>query len=202
MEEQKKSKLNIFAKMQKIRVELQKCSLKKSGKNKFAGYEYFELGDFLPKINELCNEIGLMPKFDKSNEEATLEIFDIDSEKTIIFNANVKDAPMKGALPIQCLGAEITYMRRYLYMMAFEIIEADAVDSLPDEKKEIKAPEKKAEKVYKEITEHELEAVIKSISECKKFKDGTEITVDNCKKHWIISDKQAEQIELVINLNK
>ena len=40
----------------KIRVELQNAKLKKSGRNKFAGFEYFELADFLPKLNELMLE--------------------------------------------------------------------------------------------------------------------------------------------------
>ena len=39
-----------------IRVKLQNAKLKKSGKNKFAGFDYFELADFLPKLNELMLE--------------------------------------------------------------------------------------------------------------------------------------------------
>ena len=39
--------------MQKARVELQGMNLKKSGENKFAGFKYYELGDFLPAINKL-----------------------------------------------------------------------------------------------------------------------------------------------------
>lgn len=41
--------MNIYKKLQKCRVDLQNSNLKKSGNNKFAGYSYFELGDFLPK---------------------------------------------------------------------------------------------------------------------------------------------------------
>jgi hypothetical protein len=32
------------------RIRLQSTELKKSGLNKFAGYTYFELGDFIPAI--------------------------------------------------------------------------------------------------------------------------------------------------------
>ena len=39
-----------------IRVKLQNSKLKKSGKNKFAGFDYFELADFLPTLNELMLE--------------------------------------------------------------------------------------------------------------------------------------------------
>ena len=40
---------NIYSKMQKARCEFQEKPLKKSGHNKFAGYRYFELGDFLQR---------------------------------------------------------------------------------------------------------------------------------------------------------
>ena len=55
--------MNVFEKLQLCRVELQKSNLKKSGKNKFAGFEYFELGDFLPKVNELFNDHKLFSNF-------------------------------------------------------------------------------------------------------------------------------------------
>jgi len=45
--------MNIYEKLQIMRCELQDMKLKKSGKNKFAGYEYFELQDFIPEINKL-----------------------------------------------------------------------------------------------------------------------------------------------------
>ena len=39
---------NIYQKLLNARLVLQDTELKKSGNNKFAGYKYFELGDFLP----------------------------------------------------------------------------------------------------------------------------------------------------------
>ena len=52
-------KLNLFQKLQKARVELQEMNLKKSGQNKFAGFSYYELSDFLPAINIICNNVNL-----------------------------------------------------------------------------------------------------------------------------------------------
>ena len=46
-----------------IRVKLQNAGLKKSGKNKSAGFEYFELSDFLPKLNELMLEENINDNF-------------------------------------------------------------------------------------------------------------------------------------------
>ena len=48
--------MNIFEKIQAVRVELRHTKLKMSGKNKFANYEYMELDDFLPTLNELMNK--------------------------------------------------------------------------------------------------------------------------------------------------
>ena len=45
--------MSVYKKLQDVRVELQKTPLKKSGKNKHIGFEYFELGDFLPTVQEL-----------------------------------------------------------------------------------------------------------------------------------------------------
>ena len=58
----------------KIRVELQNAKLKKSGKNKFAGFDYFELADFLPKLNELMLSEGLNDRFYIKDNLAILEI--------------------------------------------------------------------------------------------------------------------------------
>ena len=46
-------KRNLNESIIKIRVDLQNSKLKKSGKNEFAGFDYFELADFLPRLNEL-----------------------------------------------------------------------------------------------------------------------------------------------------
>ncbi len=51
--------MNIYQKIQTIKVELQNMQLKKSGNNKFSGYSYYELGDFLPQINNLCHKHAL-----------------------------------------------------------------------------------------------------------------------------------------------
>ena len=45
----------VHKKLMQARIILQEMSLKKSGKNTYAGYQYFELGDFLPQINAIFN---------------------------------------------------------------------------------------------------------------------------------------------------
>jgi hypothetical protein len=66
------SEYQVYAKLQKARIKLQSAAIKKSGHNKFAGYQYFELGDFLPTINEIFNELGLCSVISFDKELATL----------------------------------------------------------------------------------------------------------------------------------
>lgn len=121
---------NVYEKLQACRVALQSAGLKKSGKNTFAGYDYFELGDFLPAVNRLFAEHKLFSHVSFTHELATLTI--INSEKPdeqIVFTSPMAEAKLKAAHEIQNLGAVETYQRRYLYTMALEIVEQDALDA-------------------------------------------------------------------------
>lgn len=125
--------MNIYEKLAAARVELQSAGLKKSGRNSFSKYDYFELTDFLPAINRLAEKYKFTPviNYAPMGEMATLSI--IDSEKPedkIVFNSPMAEATLKGAHPIQNLGAVETYTRRYLYMVAFEIAESDTLDAV------------------------------------------------------------------------
>lgn len=122
--------MNIFEKLQKVRVELSKSDLKKTGNNKFAGYKYYELGDFLPQAMELMEKNKLSSHVSFTEELATLTIVNMEkSDETVVFTSPMKEANLKGCHPVQNLGAVQTYQRRYLYTMAFEIVESDALDA-------------------------------------------------------------------------
>lgn len=125
---EKIEKLNIYEKLQKCRVELQKSDLKKTGHNTYSNYFYFELGDFLPRINELQYENKLVSIFSYSNELATLEIINTESvEETIMFSTPIVVPSLKACNELQNIGGTQTFARRYLYVMAFEISEQDLV---------------------------------------------------------------------------
>ena len=128
---------NIYQRLSINRAELQKAELKKSGENKFTHYTYYELGDFLPTVNKLNNEYGLTTRFLLKDKLATLLLQNVDNpEDKITFEIPVKDAGVKGASDIQNLGAQITYLRRYLLMIAYEIAEGDIIEK--SENKEAK----------------------------------------------------------------
>lgn len=121
--------MTVYAKLQQARIKLQGRKLTKSGKNKFAGYEYFELGDFLPAIQEICNEVGLCGVVSYTADAAYLNIYDVQSSECVVFSSPMSSADLKGCHPVQNLGAVQTYLRRYLWTSAFEIVEHDALDA-------------------------------------------------------------------------
>ncbi len=122
--------MNIYEKLQRARVELQTMNIKKSGKNAFSKYDYYELKDFLPIINELFLKSKLCSIVNFNNEMATLLIVNAEKvDERIIFTSPMKELDLKGSNAIQSLGGVETYQRRYLYMTALEITENDMFDS-------------------------------------------------------------------------
>ena len=130
--------MNIYEKLQKCRVDLQQMNIKKSGKNKFSGYSYFELGDFLPTINDIFFANKLCSVVTFTHETAILTIIDTDKpEDKIEFASPMASAELKGCHPVQNLGATETYARRYLYITALEIVESDVLDKNTDNSESI-----------------------------------------------------------------
>jgi hypothetical protein len=128
---EKNKTMNIHEKLPLARVKLQNMNLKKNGRNKFAGFTYYELGDFLPEINKIFVELKLDSIF--SINEARLAILTIvnaeNPSETVTFSSPTADAQKKGCSPIQGIGAVHTYMRRYLYMNALNIVENDSLEA-------------------------------------------------------------------------
>ena len=69
---------NVKAKLQLARVMLQEKDLSKTGKNDFAHFDFFQLEDFLPQINEIFARLGLHSEFNITTEVVAFE------EKSIV----------------------------------------------------------------------------------------------------------------------
>lgn len=157
--------MNVYQKLQEARCQLQNKQLKKSGKNSFAKYSYYELADFLPTINEISKELGLCNVVSFENEYAKLTIIDTAKpEDKIEFTSPMAEAGLKSCTAVQNLGATETYLRRYLYTNAYEIVEADMLDGVTG--KETAKPIK-----------HDCEDCGKEITPFKN-KNGKIMTVD------------------------
>ena len=142
-----------------IRVKLQNAKLKKSGKNKFAGFDYFELSDFLPKLNELMQEEKINDRYFIKDDYATLEIqkgeeINVYTMPFVLFetpvNAKVNEKTgevireVKSMQDIQYLGALNTYYKRYLYLNAFGITDGEVIDGMNNDEVVSTTKERKA----------------------------------------------------------
>ena len=120
--------MSVHTKIMQARVKLQTTKLTKSGNNKFAGYKYFELGDFLPAAQQIFAELGLCGIVSFGAEEASLTITDTEDNSQLVITSPMSTAALKGCHAVQNLGAVQTYIRRYLWVAALEIVEHDAID--------------------------------------------------------------------------
>jgi len=143
------SEYQVYAKLQKARIKLQAAPLNKSGWNDYSKYSYFELADFLPTINEIFNELGLCSVISFDKELATLRVIDTDNGGAITFSSPMADANMKGNQPVQNLGATLSYLRRYLYVNALEVVENDLLDKVKGKEEDEKP--KSAKPITKDV---------------------------------------------------
>jgi hypothetical protein len=122
--------LKVYKKLVEVRNELQTMPLSKSGHNKFAGYKYFELGDFLPSIQTLFKKHGLCDVISFTQELATMVVYDVEDGSSATFTSPMGSAQLKGCHEVQNIGAVETYQRRYLYVTALAIVEHDSLDAV------------------------------------------------------------------------
>lgn len=124
--------MSVHKKLMEARLQMQDIPMKKSGHNKFSGYDYFKLGDFLPEAQRIFRDLGLCGVVRFGPETATLEIVDTDAPpdaERITITSPMGSAQLKGCHEVQNIGAVESYQRRYLWMAAYEIVEDDGLDA-------------------------------------------------------------------------
>lgn len=121
---------NVYQRLNDARSEFHSLQLKKTGHNKFAGYYYFELGDFLiPALNVFRNH-GLFANVSFDADKASMIIRNVDKpDEVVTIYSPMGSAALKGCHEVQNIGAVETYQRRYLWVAALEIVEHDALDA-------------------------------------------------------------------------
>jgi len=132
--------MSVYKKLQEARVILHKTQLNKSGKNKFAGFSYFELSDFIPQVTEIFNKIGLCGVVSFTQDTAYLTVHETEGDGFISFTSPLVMAENAKGQAIQSLGSTHTYFRRYLWLMCMEIIENDVIDAADGESTPVKKP--------------------------------------------------------------
>ena len=168
--------MKVYKKLSDARIKLQRTELTKSGHNKFAGYKYFELGDFLPAVQSIFNEVGLIDAISFTEDLATMVVYDVEDGSSVTFTSPMGTANLKGCHEVQNIGAVETYQRRYLYVTALSIVEHDALDavtgSAPVEVKqvEVKSVVKEVPKVDEDL-EPLAEVLITFGETCEDLKE-------------------------------
>ena len=177
--------MSIYAKLAQARVKLQKENLKKTGNNR--SFKYFELKDFLPRVNEIFDELKMCAVVRYSSELATLTIYDCEKDESIEFTSPMVQKALPSGTEIQNLGAIQTYQRRYLYLTALEIVEDDLVDSIPIEKTEQKKQE--SQRRYNESIQQNVNSI-----QDKSILDKLKAGLKECGNKKELEERYAKQM--------
>lgn len=144
------SEMNVYTKLLEARKRFHAAGVQKTGVNRYAEFKYFTLEDIVPVKEKIFEELGLVDPICFYKEEAVLTLVNIDNPtETIQFVSPMEKDESMIQNPIQKLGAVETYVRRYLYLAMFDIVEPDTVDAVsgkPDPEKPEAAPKTKKSK--------------------------------------------------------
>lgn len=184
--------MNIYEKMQLIKEEFLNKKIRKSGKNKFANYTYYELADITPVILELNNKYKLFTQTTFDKEMATLKIINIEApQEVLIYTSPMEELELKGCNKIQALGGVETYQRRYLLMSAYDIIENEMFDS-----KTYMSPEERLKSLAKLKTlVEETDTDYEELLEHYEVKTNTDLTNNQLQDALKILEKKIKKVE-------
>ena len=220
---------NVYQKLQQARVEFLNASVKKSGKNMHMEFKYFELSDIVPVATEIFSRLGLLAVPNIGGSFAIMKVFDTDNpdaEHIPIEAPFVLMPPIQSKQGVavtnemQALGSSLTYIRRYLWMLTLDIIEADTFDAIsgssdtpaPKPKKasapataserkavkeELTSPEAPASELQITALKQALKLLLETDAEQEEFVQGIVVKTDSFTK---LSKEQAEA--LVVHLGE
>lgn len=125
--------MSIYKKLAHIQCELLKKDIPKSGKNNHKGFRYHELEDLIPPIFEECMKQELTLVFTFVENAAVLKLRDWNSKDEISVRVTTPELVIPEKNPnnqlIQAVGANVTYLKRYLLVNTFLITEKEVIDS-------------------------------------------------------------------------
>ena len=128
---------NVYQKLLEARVLFAEEDVKKSGKNMKMSYKYFELQDIVPVATPIFQKVGLLPVTTFTDDMAMMTIINVeDPSDCINFTSPMREIEAiistktggEVTNAIQRLGSVETYQRRYLYMIALDIVESDSIE--------------------------------------------------------------------------
>lgn len=187
----------IYQKLRDARRLFLQKGVQASGYNGHADFDYFELGDIIPVANEVFDECNLFLYVTFENRECVGILVDMDEEdSTLRFtipHEKIADPAKFRMNEMQALGAETTYLRRYMYMVVLDIIQSDGIDiGRQDEAPAVK-PEKKSTPKTKKSEKTETEA---KIVVSKPKKPATAEERSEIKKDLTNADGKADELQI------
>jgi hypothetical protein len=126
-----KETMTVYAKLNEARLRFHSTAIKKTGKNKFQGYEFFEMSDFLVPALKIFADLKLCAVVSFNDALASMTVTDTEDGSQFVITSPMSTAELKACHPVQNLGAVQSYLRRYLWTALLEIVEHDAIDSGP-----------------------------------------------------------------------
>lgn len=96
-------------------------SIGKTGTNKFANFNYYQIDEIYAQAKEVFKDLGIVTIVSSdylgdSTIKFTLDVMSDDSDGELSYSVITKlNEGMKGAQPAQEAGATITYATKYLY---------------------------------------------------------------------------------------
>lgn len=150
---------NVFSRLAEARIKFRESKIEKKGINKYAKFEYFRLEEIIPVKQEIFKEVGLIDVISFGQDTATLTLYNTDDpNEHVEFTSQLAPDESMISNPIQKVGAVQTYVRRYLYLLALDIIESDTVDAVSVNDESVKKT-----KSRKPVTEEERKETKKEL---------------------------------------
>lgn len=208
---------NVYQKLIEARRRFGALNVKKSGKNTYAEFKYFTLDDIVPVKNSLFGTLGLVDVISFGTDVATLTLINVDDpDDTIEFMSPLREDESLIKNPIQKLGAIETYIRRYLYLLALDIVEGDAIEELTDKadsktEKKSKRPataqereEAKTELIDKDgsATDTQIKAIKNGLKKLRERENSDEGYLTACMKRIKKGLSKTEADDLLIEIGE
>ena len=127
--------MSVHQKLAEVNMKLMNRKITKSGYNKHKRFHYYELENIIPPVTQECYNQKLTLEFAFTDDVAVLKIVDWDNPKDYIpFRVKIPEIITPEKNPnnqiIQTLGANISYLQRYLLKLAFPCLsDKDSIDS-------------------------------------------------------------------------
>ena len=211
----KKEKLQLLNKVTRAKRMLRKRNIRQSGFNGHGRYNYFELKDIIPHIEEVFDELLLGSYYDFDDDCALLYIYDQEtmyehSWYTPIKTPSMPENKVDTGVHMKAIQSTQTYARRALWLQALDILEPNLIEmeterKAPPQKKQTPKPkqsQKKTTTQEKHVRADQLIKPVKPEHEEEITPDMVEDILNRTEEILIDADKPFNVENATWNINR